>query len=453
MKRPFSRSALLLAMAAASLLAVEPGLRLAPPQQGDSGRAPAAGQADSQSLLAMADALLGEMSQMTGLPVHASLKKQMVSRPEIRKYLVENLQVEYTPQELHVQQATLEAFGLVSRDFDLEKFLITFYTEQAAGFYDPRRKTMFLADWVDKDTQNQVLAHELTHALQDQSFDLLKFLHADRANDDATNARQAVLEGYATAAMIQRLIRPLALTDLPSLAPLMDQVVHMQMSEFPAFTSAPFFFRLQAMFPYTQGMGFIERGLAQGGWQKLGTLFANPPATTKEIFQPEFYFEHRPLPRLTLPRPAPLSNVAGLRLLAENVMGELGYYALLGQFISEDEAKSVATGWAADRYILYERNGDGKPPRQDTAEHRYTLVARTRWSSPEKAQAFFHDYQTILEHKYPELGRDKRSEPDSFLGSSGSGEVILLRKGDEVRWAEGVPASEREATLDWLRSL
>jgi hypothetical protein len=453
MKSPFLRSALLLAMAAASLLAFGPELRLAPSQQGESGGAAAVGQADSQSLVATADALLGEMSQMTGLPIRAPLKKQVVSRPEIQKYLVENLQAEYTPQELHVQQATLEAFGLVSPDFDLEKFLITFYTEQAAGFYDPRRKIMFLADWVDKDTQTQVLAHELTHALQDQSFDLLEFLHADRANDDATNARQAVVEGYATAAMMQRLIHPMKLTDLPSLSPLMDQVVHMQMSEFPAFTSAPFFFRLQAMFPYTQGMGFIQRGLEQGGWQKLGTLFANPPATTKEIFEPGFYFEHRPLPRLTLPHPAPLSNLGGLRLLAENVMGELGYYALLGQFISEDDAKSVATGWAADRYILYEQNDNGKSPRQGTAAHRYTLVARTRWSSPEKAQAFFHDYQTILGRKYPGLGQDKRPEPDSFLGSGGSGEVILLRKGDEVRWAEGVPTTEQDATLDWLRSL
>lgn len=431
-----------------------------------------ASQADSSSLLAAADAVLGEMSEITGLPVRAPLKKQMIGRPEIQKYLIENLHSEYSPEQLHAQQATLQAFGLVSSDFDLEKFLITFYTEQAAGFYDPRRKTMFLADWVGEDMQNLVLAHELTHALQDQNFDLEKFLHALRDNDDATNARQAVVEGYATAAMMQHLVRPLDLANLPSLGTMMDQVVHLQMGEFPAFSNAPFFFRLQALFPYAQGMAFMQQNLAQGGWKKLGALFRDPPLTTKEIFEPRFYLEHRPLSNISMPRPALLSNLRGLRVLAENVMGELGYYALLGQFISEEEAKSVSTGWVADRYIVYERttdespppqhSGDAKSPRQDAAEHHYVLLARTRWSSPEAALAFWRDYRAILAKKCPDLTADPRSTTDLFVGSSASGGVVLLRKGDECLWAEGLPASaesgarrasQNDPMLDWLRSL
>jgi hypothetical protein len=93
-----------------------------------------AAQADSQSLLAQADALLSEMSEITGLPVKAPLKKQIIARPEVHKYLEENLRGEYSPEELHAQQAALRAFGLVSSDFNLEKFLLDFYTEQAAGF-------------------------------------------------------------------------------------------------------------------------------------------------------------------------------------------------------------------------------------------------------------------------------------------------------------------------------
>ena len=98
----------------------------------------------------------------------------------------------------------MRAFGLVSRDFNLEKFLIKFYTEQAAGFYDPKRKTMFIADWIPAEMQSMALSHELTHALQDQNWDLESYLHAARDDDDATNARQAVVEGYATAAMMQQ---------------------------------------------------------------------------------------------------------------------------------------------------------------------------------------------------------------------------------------------------------
>ncbi len=403
----------------------------------------AALQAESTSVLEQADAILREMSRTTGLPIKAPLKKQIVGRPEVQKYLVENLHAEYTPREIHIQEATLQAFGLVSRDFDLEKFLVTFYTEQAAGFYDPRRKTMFLAEWVSEDMQKLVLAHELTHALQDQNFDMDKFLHAARDNDDATGARQAVVEGHATAAMMQHLIEPMDLANLPSLAPMMAQVVHQRFEEFPAFSNAPFFFRLQALFPYVQGMGFMQRALTQSGWKKLNTLFTNPPLTTKEIFEPQVYFEHRPLPKVSLPRPAPLAEISGLSVLSENVMGELGYYALLGQFISEDEAKSVGTAWLGDRYILYEGPG----------AEQYALVARTRWSSPESALAFFRDYHTILARKYPELAPDQRSTSELFMGSAASGHVILVRKGDECLWAEGIPVAQANAMISWLRSL
>ncbi len=404
--------------------------------------AQATAPAGSQSLLAQADALLNEMSEITGLPVKAPLKKQIIARPEVRKYLEENLHAEYSPEELHAQQAALRALGLVRPDFNLEKFLLDFYTEQAAGFYDPRRKTMYLADWVAEDMQRLVLSHELTHALEDQNFDLERFLRADRANDDSTGARQAVVEGHATAAMMQDLVRPLDLAQVPSLAPMMGPVVHQQMEEFPAFTNAPFFFRFQALFPYAEGVGFMQRGLAAGGWKRLNALFTDPPRTTKEFFEPEFYFEHKPLPSLTLPRPAVLAGVAGLRVVGENTLGELGYYALLGQLLSEEEAKTVARGWMADRYLLYE----------GPAEH-YILVARTRWSNPEAALAFFRDYHTILARKYPELTADPQSSERLFVGSTASGQAIVLGQGDEVRWVEGTAAAQADALLGWLKSL
>jgi len=397
----------------------------------------------ASSLLATADDLFREMSRTTGLPIRAPLQKQILSRAEIRKYLEQSLHEEYTPQEIHIQESVFKAFGLVSREFDLANFLLAFYTEQAAGAYDPRRKIMFIADWPTEEMQKMVLAHELTHALQDQNFDLQKFLRATRANDDATNARQAVVEGYAMAAMMQHLVEPVELASLPSLEPMMAGIIHQRLEEFPAFSNAPFFFRMQALFPYVQGMGFMQRGLQRDGWRKLNSLFANPPTTTKAIFEPSLYFDPRPLPTVSLPRPAALGKVDGLHVLTENIMGELGYYALLGQFISEDEAKTVATGWLADRYILYEGPG----------ANQFALVARTRWTNSETALAFFRDYHTILARKYPELTPDERSGSDIFVGSTASGRVILLRKADECLWAEGVPAAQTEAMLSFFRTL
>src|SRR5215469_8934016 len=79
-----------------------------------------------------ADAVLHQMSRLTGLPVKEPLKKQIVSRADVDRYLRDNLNAEFSPEEVHGQEAALKAFGAVGADFDLQKFLISFYTEQAA---------------------------------------------------------------------------------------------------------------------------------------------------------------------------------------------------------------------------------------------------------------------------------------------------------------------------------
>src|SRR5262249_55943328 len=81
-----------------------------------------------QDLLSSADAVLKEMSHITGLPIRAALKKQIVNRTEIRRYLADRLHAEYTPEDIHQQEATLKAFGLVSREFNLADFMVSFYT-------------------------------------------------------------------------------------------------------------------------------------------------------------------------------------------------------------------------------------------------------------------------------------------------------------------------------------
>jgi len=397
----------------------------------------------SQDLLSQADEVLQKMSQVTGLPVKGPLKKQVIARPEIEKYLIANLHEEMTPAEIHAQEALVRAFGLVSREFSLEKFLVSFYTEQAAGFYDPKRKTMFIADWIPAELQGMVLSHELTHALQDQNWDLERFLHATRDDDDAANARLAVVEGYATAAMMQQITGAVGLGQLPSLSPLLEMVIHQQFEEYPAFSNAPYFFRMQALFPYVQGMGFIQAGLQRGGWSDLNALFDHPPQSTKQVFEPSAYFNHQTFPPMALAAPPALEGVAGLRFLRENSLGELGYYSLLGQLASESEAKTVGQAWLADCYRVYERSGGND----------YVLVALTRWSSAEASLAFFRDYHTILTHKYPELTTDPRSGTDVFVGNAANGATLLLRKADQCAWAEGIPPSKADAMLAWLRAL
>ena len=437
------------AQAAASSQAVPP-----------AGPAPAGQEAQVRAALEAADAILQQMSRITGLPVKADLRKQLISKPGMIQYLKDNLSAELPPKELHAQEASLKAFGIVSADFDLEKFLISFYTEQAAGFYDPRRKTMFMADWVPADLQKTVLAHELTHALQDQSFDLWKFMHATRENDDATAARQALVEGYATLAMIQASLGPVPVEKVPSLDALMGQLVNEQMSEFPVFTKAPFFLRYEALFPYVEGAHFARRGLELGGWERLNRAFSNPPASTAQIFNPDLYFDPQASQAeksepdedvLTLPAPPALEQAKGIKQVDANEMGEVGYYALLGQFASQAEAQKVSPSWRADHYRIYEGPRPGE----------YTLLARTSWSTPSAAAEFCGDYRAILQQQSPaDAGAQPppRGLPESptaeiLLRTSGPRRSFLLKRADECSWVAGVPARLADAVENWLAGL
>ena len=438
-----------------------------------------AGRNKTESTLDTADSVFRQMSGITGFPIQAPLKKQIISRKELHRYLTDNLHAEYSADEMHGEEAALKAFGVVGPDFNLEQFLVSFYTEQAAGFYDPRRKTMFIADWVSPDLQSPVLAHELTHALQDQSLDLWKFMQGTRDNDDSTAARQALVEGYATVAMMQTMLGSVPVEKVPSIDAMMEQLVNQQMAEFPVFTHAPFFLRFEALFPYVQGLHFSLRGLILGGWKGLNRTFADPPTSTREIFQPDLYFNDAsghangdsgrlhasgPAARnttrresaITLAPPAALTHAAGLRLVENNVMGEAGYYALLGQLISEEEAKGVTGDWVADRYLVYDATPAGQ----------HVLIARTRWASPGASRAFCNDYRTLLVKRWPEPAMEPTTGPG---GSSGDGtpsdtprvllrtagplQTLLFNEGDECRWAEGVPAAEADAVAKWLESL
>ncbi|MCL5671728.1 MAG: ImmA/IrrE family metallo-endopeptidase [Acidobacteria bacterium] len=398
---------------------------------------------EKAKLSAQADLVLQQMSRLTGLPIKSPVNKKIVSREEVRKILIHNLHTEYTPQEIHVQQATLRAFGLILPSFDLKSFLVSFYTEQAAGFYDPPTRTMYIADWIPPEMQGMVLAHELTHALQDQNFNLERYMKAAKNNDDAEAARQAVVEGYATAAMFQSMLGGAPLPNMTRFGTVLAPLIRQQMAEFPVFSKAPFFFRLQALFPYIQGASFVGNGLSKLGWKGLNELFTSPPSSTKAIFQPDVYFDHVSLPEVQLPRTTPLSSVPELKLLDENTLGELGFDELLGQFLSEDTATTDSHNWMGDRYIVYE----------DATRRKYSLVARTRWTSPDAALIFFRDYHAILTKKYPELVSDSRSSAERFMASTPSGNVIMLRTGDEVRWAEGIPSNKVDAMLKWLASL
>ena len=175
------------------------GSALAKAQPPDAPAVPAASNAD---FIKAADEVLAQMSKLLDLPIREPLKKSLRTKQEVRDYLVREEKEDRNDKERYSDDKTLEAFGLIPKGFPLDKFMIDVLTDQVAGLYDPKAKEFYIADWIPIDEQKSVMSHELTHALEDQSFHIDPWIKAARPNDDAELARDAVSEGSALAAMV-----------------------------------------------------------------------------------------------------------------------------------------------------------------------------------------------------------------------------------------------------------
>ena len=135
-------------------------------------------KADAKDLFRSVDEIARWVSDETGLKVEHEIKRQLSSRADLQTYLEEKMRTDEGSERLKRAEVVLKKFGMLPPDFDMAPFLLRLLREQIVGFYDPGKKTIYLLDWVDLRDQKPVLAHELTHALQDQAVGLEKWLRA-----------------------------------------------------------------------------------------------------------------------------------------------------------------------------------------------------------------------------------------------------------------------------------
>ena len=174
------------------------------PSKSPSSQAPLA---PNPEFLKTADEVLQQMSVILHLPINQPLKKTLRSKQEIRDYLVRQEEEDKDEAQRYADTKSLEAFGLIPKGFPLDSFMLDVLTDQVAGLYDPKAKEFYIADWIPAGQQREVMSHELTHALEDQSFKVDPWIKAARPNDDAEMARDAVSEGTAMAAMVDYALR------------------------------------------------------------------------------------------------------------------------------------------------------------------------------------------------------------------------------------------------------
>jgi hypothetical protein len=268
------------------------------------------------------------------------------------------------------------------------------------------------------------MAHELTHALEDQHFQIETWLKAARPNDDAELAREAFLEGSAMAAMVDYLLRGTgkSVMEMPEFDP---SLFTGDLGDSPSMKKAPPFIKDTLIFPYFGGMTFTTAVLKPAGWKNMGKVFTNPPASTQQIMHPALYTSGHVPEKVTLPD---VQSRLGKdwKKLDDNLMGEFGWKEALKQFLGEERASTLAAGWEGDRYLVYEQQ----------PSKRLLMAARIHLASEEQANRFFGQYSELLEKKHT-MRSELFRRPNFFSFETPDGGVFLRCAGNQCLTLEG----------------
>jgi len=343
------------------------------------------------------------LALLRGLEFKRDVPVEIESREEMRKHLERDLEEEYGGEKLQNLSLAYAKLGLFPEGLDLKKSLLDFYTAQVAAFYDPKTKKLVLPeDWAGgillgavqflarRDIMGEmVLAHELTHALQDQHFSLEDRLRSSD-NDDRTLAFHAVAEGDATLSGFGYLFG----IDDQSLD-LVDHTVQESIQEArSSLSDIPEAIIEELLFQYYGGVSFVSRVVRERGWSGVNRLYSYPPLSTEQVLHPEKYLDS-PDP----PTGIKLDDLSALfesdwREIENNVLGELMVRVLFRRFLSPEEAKTIANGWDGDRFVAFQRGKE------------VAFAWATAWDSAADAKEFFDGYQKLLGKKYGGSGND-----------------------------------------------
>ncbi len=444
--------------------------------------------ARNAAIVAATTEVLKETSEIRELAILRPVKSGAQSRSEIELMLIKNLNDQMTTAEMHATELSLRKFGLAPDNFEYRSNIIKLLTEQVAGYYDPKAQEFYLADWLELEGQKPVMAHELTHALQDQHFNLRRFEKWPHGDSDAELAAHALVEGDATLAML------LYMAKNPLVALAFSRSLTTGVST-EQFNRMPRAMRESLIFPYMQGSEWATQLYKRGGWTMVSNAFTRLPLSSEQILHPEKYFNYERPIKIVLPDvtnllnagskqqtanskqqsavstqqspgtagvpPAPVSRassrrpVPGRRLPTANrplltadwrridsdVNGEWTYYLILDQFLNAlAESKRAAAGWAGDRYALYEG-----------ANGQLFLAQLAAWDTENDAREFFDAYVKRTELRYPSAKRsnsaDSESETrnpkletrNSYSWQTSEGEVVIELRGLRVVILEGIP--------------
>jgi hypothetical protein len=345
---------------------------------------------EPQPAAASVDTIARRVEALRHLRFKELPKPVEVTPAQAKREGLEDVDRSYPPERRRADEAVYKTLGLIAPDADLRQLAGSLFEEGVAGYYDPRDGRLRVVSGAGN--RNRVvgeitLAHELTHALEDQRFGI----EEPTTSDDRALARTALIEGTATLVMEEYLQRHF--TSEEALGGLLG-------SAFEDTGDLPPFLEAQVLFPYTGGEAFASDLVrrANGRWNLVDTAYElRPPVSTEQIMHPDAYFD--------ADQPKPVKLHVGQALgdgwerATAGTWGEMQTRELLS-FAGGDSAEAAA-GWGGDRYELWQ-SGD-----------KDVLVMRWRWDTPRDQREFEN---ALLEWAGSKLERDRYAVESTDAG-------------------------------------
>lgn len=314
------------------------------------------------------------------------------------------LEEDLDEEEVAGQEAMFTLLGMLDESYDLYQLLVDLYTEQVAGFYDTEAKELVVPASVDGITplQEVVIAHELTHALTDQHFDVTDEYtrRVDEGVVDDASAMLALLEGDAT---YQQFLHLESLDPAEAAAAALEALA----ADSSVLRSAPMWIQRDLSFPYEQGLVFAGALIADGGLKRVDEAYQEPPVSTEQILDPNKYFRGE----LPMPIDALTVDLAGWEMFDEATMGEWGVRLLLMETLAPGDLVQVAAGWGNDTYRVFLKG-------PDTA-FAWSYVAETEEDAEELTNA-------LIAHSRDQMGASGAQESGGGLLFSGQDPYVFI---------------------------
>ena len=358
---------------------------------------------------AIAHSAIEKASEVRGLKVLHQVPCRLSTKEDVEKYLKATIEKKVSREKMKYEERVFKALGIIPQNYDYLNGVIKLYRDQLGGYYDPDKKYYVMAKWLPEVMQLPIAIHELTHALQDQHFNLKMISEYETEPSDSLMARSALIEGDASAVMTDYTRkfggRP-ALRDDPDIESVMLENISGAMLSSSLSETPP---ALQALlvFPYVSGLRFVHSLLRSGGYADVDKAFKKLPESCEEILHPEKYqIRRRDFKELDPYFPESVANGKKHKVLYKDRLGEFLISSLLGTFVSPVTASSAAMGWGGDKVAVLEGD-NGKQ----------IITWNTAWDSEKDAQEF---YETLIAAYNKRFGNTEESAESKKFSDTAS---------------------------------